>query len=75
MLEKLAKEDKRLRIFNKKMRGCLKQEIMGKNMSVGSFVMFVDVDDYIDEKYIERMYSVINKTNAGCGMSGYCEYD
>ena len=74
-MEKLAKEDKRLRIFNKKNEGVSEARNYGVKQSVGSFVMFVDVDDYIDEKYIERMYSVINKTNADVVCSGYCEYD
>ncbi len=57
------KKDKRIKVINKKNEGVSKTRNVGIKHSTGDYLMFVDSDDYLHEKYIEKMYFYLKKHN------------
>lgn len=56
ILNKLAREDKRIKLFNQENSGVSAARNKGLDHATGEFVTFVDGDDYIDIKYISDFY-------------------
>lgn len=68
--EKYAKIDKRIKYIDKKNEGVSKTRNLGIKMATGSFVIFVDADDYISEKCVETLYQQIIYNNADISICG-----
>lgn len=56
ILEKLAKEDNRIKIFNQENAGVAAARNKGLNNAAGEYLTFVDGDDYIGKDYIAKLY-------------------
>ena len=57
IIEKLQKEDNRIRIINSDKKSYGHQVNMGLRESKGKYIGIVETDDYIDEKMFEKLYS------------------
>lgn len=75
ILEDMSKEDTRIKFVTKENEGVSEARNCGLQIASGSYIMFVDVDDYIDCDYIEKMYKELVTTDADIVCSGYCEYN
>lgn len=64
-------KDNRIRLINKENGGLSSARNAGIDIAKGKYLVFIDSDDYVDKKYIERLYNsvIINKTKvAQCGI-------
>lgn len=66
-----ASRDTRINIFRKKNEGVSEARNFGLKQADGEYLMFVDSDDWIDEKTCELVIDTIQKTNADIVMWSY----
>ena len=71
ILNKYAKKYKKIKIIDQKNAGQAVARNNALKVALGKYIMFVDVDDYIDETMLDKMYSVAIKENADIV---YCDY-
>lgn len=62
LCERLAQEDDRIRVLHKENGGSSSARNMGIEASMGSYLGFVDSDDYIEPEMYEVLYQQIQKT-------------
>lgn len=70
--EEYARNDKRIRIVDKKNGGLSDARNWGIDVAKGEYIVFVDGDDYIRENYIEILLKSIESTNAEVCL---CSFD
>lgn len=58
LAEKMAMEDRRIRVFHKENGGSSSARNLGISMARGEYIGFVDSDDYIEPRMYERLLSV-----------------
>ena len=56
-------KDNRIKVISKKNEGVSKTRNIGIDKCKGKYLMFLDSDDYIDEIYVEKMYTYLTKNN------------
>lgn len=61
--DKWSKLDERIKVYHKKNGGLSDTRNYGINKSTGKYLTFIDSDDYIDQEYIEYLYSLIKRDN------------
>ena len=72
ILEELSKENKIIKIINKKNNeGVWKARIDGIKNAQGEYISFVDADDFVENKFIEKMYDNIEKNNSDIAICGF----
>ena len=62
--DELAKLDNRIKVYHKKNGGLSDARNYGVERATGSYVGFVDSDDYIDAEMYEKLYEAITKEAA-----------
>ena len=65
-------KDKRVRLLQQENAGASAARNRGLEEAQGTYIMFVDSDDYIDSALLERAYDTIKETDADlyiCGLS------
>lgn len=69
ILRQMAEKDDRLRCFRKKNGGVSSARNYGLEKATGELIMFVDIDDYVDDHICEKLLRVIQagKDYAVCG--------
>lgn len=65
------KEDKRIKVIHKENGGLSSARNAGLKKITGSFVMFVDSDDYVDKNIIQILYDEIISTNSDMSICSY----
>ena len=69
-------KDTRITVIHKQNSGVSSARNMGLNKSTGTYVIFIDSDDYCDIKMIEKLYFLIKKYNSEMAIcSFYYLYD
>lgn len=71
ILEEYAQKDDRIKVENKKNGGLSSARNFGLSKAKGSYICFIDSDDYIDVDMIEKMYTTC--LNLQCDMT-ICNY-
>lgn len=66
------KQDKRIRLFNKKNGGLSDARNLGIYQAKGEYIVFVDSDDYIEPSYVQELYTTVQKNKADMAV---CEYN
>lgn len=61
--DRMAAEDSRIRVVHQKNAGVSSARNKGLDICSGSYVLFVDSDDWIEPEMVELMVSAIEKTN------------
>lgn len=75
ILKKYAKMDKRVVIIDQKInKGVAYTKNHGIKKASGDFICFVDSDDYVEEKMIEKMYLFSTKNNLDIVKCNYTNY-
>lgn len=69
--ENFAKKDNRIKVITTENRGAGSARNTGLEMAKGEYISFIDSDDYIVEDYYERLYSMLQKTNADIAIGRY----
>ena len=70
MCDEYAKKDDRIKVIHKKNGGLSDARNAGLEIMSGSYVGFVDSDDYIATEFFERLYSALKKNDADISMCG-----
>lgn len=75
LVEELAGEDSRIRVFHKPNGGSSSARNMGIREAKGSYLGFVDSDDYIDARMYERLMSCIKEHHVSIAQASRDEID
>ncbi len=62
--DEFEKIDSRIKVYHKTNGGLSDARNYGLKYVEGSWITFIDSDDYIDKKYIEKLYSIAVNNNA-----------
>ena len=67
-----AQSDNRIRLISHQVNGGpSKARNVGMELARGRFITFIDADDFVSEKYIADLYSVMIHSDADVAMCGY----
>lgn len=73
--DEYKKTDTRIRVFHKKNGGLSSARNVGIENAKGTFITFVDSDDYIEPTYIEYLYNSITKNNCQIAICDFIKVD
>lgn len=68
--DKLAEEDSRIKVLHKVNGGLSDARNHGIDNATGSYIMFIDSDDYIDSCMVEVLYNALINTKSDIAMCG-----
>lgn len=71
IINEYKKKDRRIKLINNKNNGVSYSRNIGIKESKGSYIMFVDSDDWIDKNTIEDMYNLAEKNSYDLVMCSY----
>ena len=63
--------DQKIKIYNQNNKGVSIARNVGISLATGQYIMFVDADDMVSEKYIENLIKSIEETNTDMVVCGY----
>ncbi|GHU08065.1 glycosyl transferase [Spirochaetia bacterium] len=69
ILDEYAQKDARIKIFNEYNQGLSAARNIGIDAASGEYIYFLDSDDYIDNDYLERMFTAIKNSNTDMVMN------
>ena len=69
--DEYAKKDSRVHVIHKQNGGLSDARNVGKEKATGNYITFVDSDDWIHEKYLERLYNACLCFDAEVSVCGY----
>ncbi len=72
--DQLSLEDSRIKVIHNKNQGVSSARNTGVKLASGTYIVFVDGDDYISMDYTEYMLGIASKTGADFIMSKNCHY-
>lgn len=75
LAEKMALEDKRIRVFHKENGGSSSARNLGLSKAGGDYIGFVDSDDYIEPEMYERLLAAILEENLLMAQTSRDEID
>ena len=73
--DRYGESDIRVKVIHKSNGGLSSARNEGLKIATGSFIAFVDSDDYISSTMIEHLLNDINKYDADISTIGYCLFD
>lgn len=73
--EQYQKYDDRIRIIGQKNMGVAIARNVGLKMARGEWISFVDADDYVENYYLESLYSLVINNNAQMSIGGSLDTD
>lgn len=68
--DNFASKDARIKVISKKNKGALHARITGLEAAKGEYAAFVDADDWIESRFLERLISCMEETKADIVVSG-----
>ena len=68
ILEEHAQKDSRIRLFSVEHKGAGAARNKGLHAATGTYIMFLDADDYFLPTYIEEMYNAIDSHDADVAL-------
>lgn len=71
ILKKYEKQDKRIKIIDKRNGGVSSARNSGIRVMTGEYVLFVDADDWLEEQAIEKLCQIIKKENVDLVRGNY----
>lgn len=73
-IEKYLKQNSNIKYIEHENKGLAESRNIGLHNSSGEFIMFIDSDDFVDNKMVEIMYNNIKSNKANVCVSGYYLY-
>ncbi len=73
IIESFRQKDSRIRYIVQSNQGLSSARNLGKNIAKGSYIAFVDADDYIADDYVESLYHLLCQGDAELAVCGYYE--
>lgn len=73
--DKWAEKDKRIRVIHKTNGGLSDARNAGLNAAIGSYIGFVDGDDYIHPQMYQKLYEKLKEYSADLAICGYDKVD
>lgn len=70
ILDEYKSKDSRIKVIHKKNEGQSVARNIGLNIATGTYIGFVDSDDWIDSKMYENLYNAINKSQSDVAVCG-----
>ena len=64
-------QDERVRVFHTENRGAARARNLGLSEAKGTYVIFLDSDDYFDSRLTETMVGTVERTGADMCVCGY----
>lgn len=71
LCDAFALRDSRIRVIHKENGGLSDARNAGMDLCSGSYIIFIDSDDYIDTNTIEELYKEIKNNNADIAICGH----
>lgn len=71
MCDEWAKKDKRIKVIHIENKGVANARNQGLKIATGSYVGFVDSDDYIEPEMYERLINELNETKCDIAVCGF----
>lgn len=75
VLRKWEKADHRIRVIDQKNKGVSAARNLGISLARGTVIGFIDPDDWIDERYVEKLYTRMRETDADLVECDIWRYD
>lgn len=78
IIDKYANEDNRIKVIHKSNGGLSDARNAGLSIATGSFLTFIDSDDYIEPNYIKNLLYALRNTGADismCDLKLFYEHD
>lgn len=69
--DEYSQKDERIRVIHKKNGGLSDARNAGINTVSGEYIGFIDSDDWIENRYIEKLYRLINKYHADVSVCNF----
>ncbi len=69
--DRFAKEDDRITVIHKENGGQGSARNMGLDIAKGSYITFIDSDDYVDENMYEIMIEALERTDSDISFCGF----
>lgn len=69
--DEYEKLDERVKVIHKKNGGLSDARNAGIEISHGDYITFIDSDDWINDKYIEKLYQLLKKTNSDISVCNF----
>lgn len=69
--DEYAKKDNRIKVIHKENGGAPEARNVAIEKATGKYIYFIDSDDWIEEKYLEKMYELAEKENADLVVTGF----
>lgn len=69
--DEAARKDGRIKVIHKNNGGAASARNAGLNIVTGDYVCFVDSDDYVENKYVQRLVNVLEQENADAAVCGF----
>ena len=71
LLRQFSEEDGRVRVFTQVNSGVSAARNLGLNHAQGTYVAFLDADDWVDPRTYEKLTSAMKESGASCAACGY----
>lgn len=72
--DKYARRDNRIKVIHQKNGGLAHARNVGIDNAQGTYITFIDSDDFVVANYIELLYEGLNKFNAEMSIASLCIY-
>lgn len=71
LCDRFCEKDARISVIHKENAGLPKARETGVSASKGKYICFIDSDDYVEQDYLEKLYSTITSENCDIVCCGF----